>query len=117
MYVNPDESDFICSQPDDDGMTKCADILNYKLREDVVCNDSATAYTNYSTLSLDSTGSCVNWNQYYVMCKTGISNPYKGAISFDNIGLAWVAIFQVCRTNYYYIYNIRQYKLFWALTV
>ena len=52
---------------------------------------------------------CVNWNQYYTKCTTGDTcgqqrfdnmcpgptNPFHGAISFDNIGLAWVAIFLV----------------------
>jgi len=39
--------------------------------------------------------SCVNWNQYYTSCRAGDKNPFQGAISFDNIGLAWVAIFLV----------------------
>jgi hypothetical protein len=53
---------------------------------------------------------CIDWNQYYTKCTTGPpssgvlvlqlqspgpTNPYHGAISFDNIGLAWVAIFLV----------------------
>lgn len=38
---------------------------------------------------------CVNWNQYYTDCRAGEKNPFQGAISFDNIGLAWVAIFLV----------------------
>ena len=33
--------------------------------------------------------------QYYTRCTTGPTNPFHGAISFDNIGLAWVAIFLV----------------------
>ena len=37
----------------------------------------------------------MNWNQYYTKCTTGPTNPFNGAISFDNIGLAWVAIFLV----------------------
>jgi hypothetical protein len=38
---------------------------------------------------------CINWNQYYTECTAGEFNPFSGAISFDNIGLAWVAIFLV----------------------
>ena len=58
---------------------------------------------------------CVNWNMFYTNCRsdlcqlflydldetaififsTGPHNPYHGAVSFDNIGLAWVAIFLV----------------------
>lgn len=39
--------------------------------------------------------SCVDWNQYYTNCTQLGSNPFQGTISFDNIGLAWVAIFLV----------------------
>ena len=39
--------------------------------------------------------SCVNWNFYYSKCRPSDKNPFKGAISFDNIGYACIAIFQV----------------------
>lgn len=39
--------------------------------------------------------SCVNWNQYYTNCTQLGPNPFQGTISFDNIGMAWVAIFLV----------------------
>lgn len=52
---------------------------------------SAEAYSyNYPTNS-----SCVNWNQYYTNCTQLGGNPFQGTISFDNIGMAWVAIFLV----------------------
>lgn len=38
---------------------------------------------------------CINWNQYYNVCRSGEFNPHNGAINFDNIGYAWIAIFQV----------------------
>ncbi len=44
---------------------------------------------------LENETDCINWNQYYEDCKAGDKNPFHGAISFDNIGLAWVAIFLV----------------------
>ena len=44
---------------------------------------------------------CVNWNMFYTNCNTGPHNPFHGAVSFDNIGLAWVAIFLVI----FFIYN------------
>lgn len=53
------------------------------------------------TLSCDQKGmsnysnNCVNWNGYYNQCRLGGDNPFWGAIGFDNIFLAWVAIFQV----------------------
>lgn len=43
---------------------------------------------------------CINWNQYYNVCRSGEFNPHNGAINFDNIGYAWIAIFQVyCRDS------------------
>ncbi|XP_061604696.1 voltage-dependent T-type calcium channel subunit alpha-1I isoform X3 [Phyllopteryx taeniolatus] len=42
-----------------------------------------------------SVNGCVNWNQYYNVCHPGDHNPHKGAVNFDNIGYAWIAIFQV----------------------
>lgn len=52
------------------------------------------------TLDMDSYNTtdnttCVNWNQYYTNCSAGPVNPFKGAINFDNICYAWIAIFQV----------------------
>ncbi|XP_053709070.1 voltage-dependent T-type calcium channel subunit alpha-1H-like, partial [Synchiropus splendidus] len=44
---------------------------------------------------LERPGSCVNWYQYYNQCRASEVNPHKGAINFDNIGYAWIAIFQV----------------------
>ncbi len=41
---------------------------------------------------------CINWNQYYKVCNVSDKNPFFGSISFDNIGLAWVVIFQVIGT-------------------
>jgi hypothetical protein len=49
----------------------------------------------------------VHWNEkkkyerielHHTYCTAGDKNPFQGAISFDNIGLAWVAIFQVSMT-------------------
>lgn len=54
---------------------------------------------NYPTES-----SCVNWNQYYTNCTQLGNNPFQGTISFDNIGLAWVAIFLVIITFFSLIF-------------
>lgn len=57
---------------------------------------SPTIYSLPSPFSpVSFSNSCVNWNLYYTQCLPTGPNPFKGAISFDNIGLAWVAIFQV----------------------
>ncbi|XP_069691068.1 voltage-dependent T-type calcium channel subunit alpha-1G isoform X2 [Periplaneta americana] len=84
------EQDYICSKPEDNGMHQCTDLPHYRLG-DMVCNESAVpGATNAPTEK-----SCVNWNQYYTECKASPYNPFQGTISFDNIGLAWVAIFLV----------------------
>jgi len=90
-YVGPDGVDFICSKKGHNGVTHCADDIPFWTEFGVPCNGTHRATAGGPT----STYPCVNWNQYYTICKTGLSNPYRGSISFDNIGLAWVAIFQV----------------------
>ncbi|KAM8961278.1 voltage-dependent T-type calcium channel subunit alpha-1H isoform 2-T2 [Pelodytes ibericus] len=83
-YYQVDETDdnpYICSSARDNGMVKCQDIPSKM-------DCSHIYYTDY-------TNSCMNVNQYYNVCKPGEVNPHKGAINFDNIGYAWIAIFQV----------------------
>ncbi|KAM8908795.1 voltage-dependent T-type calcium channel subunit alpha-1I-like isoform 2-T2 [Spinachia spinachia] len=41
------------------------------------------------------TNACVNWNALYNVCRAGAQNPNNGATNFDNIGYAWISIFQV----------------------
>ena len=76
--------------PGESGMRQCSNLPNYQY-EGFKCNGSAHMYSNNTPTN----SSCINWNQYYVTCMPGDQNPFQGAISFDNIGLAWVAIFQV----------------------
>ncbi|XP_075929779.1 voltage-dependent T-type calcium channel subunit alpha-1I-like isoform X1 [Petromyzon marinus] len=38
---------------------------------------------------------CVDWSRYYSECRPGKRNPHGGSVNFDNIGYAWIAIFQV----------------------
>ncbi|KAK8743594.1 hypothetical protein OTU49_001148, partial [Cherax quadricarinatus] len=85
-----EEKDYICSLPKDNGMHECRDLPPMKY-QGMVCNDSALPHVSNEPTN----ESCVNWNQYYVDCRPGDKNPFQGAISFDNIGLAWVAIFLV----------------------
>lgn len=85
---NEDESPFICSQPRENGMRYCRSIPTRR-EEGLECTLDYYSY-NYTTNT-----SCVNWNQYYTNCSAGEHNPFKGAINFDNIGYAWIAIFQV----------------------
>uniref|UniRef100_A0A673FN55 Voltage-dependent T-type calcium channel subunit alpha n=1 Tax=Sinocyclocheilus rhinocerous TaxID=307959 RepID=A0A673FN55_9TELE len=85
---NYDENPFICSQPRENGMRLCSSIPTLH-EEGRQCQLDMAAYN-----STDNT-TCVNWNKYYTNCSAGEANPFKGAINFDNIGYAWIAIFQV----------------------
>jgi len=96
-YVAEHEKDYICSQSHESGMSKCDDLPAYKYRGQR-CNLSASDVQvpwNGMDTSTPPDAACVNWNQYYTSCRPVGNNPFLGAISFDNIGLAWVAIFQV----------------------
>uniref|UniRef100_H3C9U3 Calcium channel, voltage-dependent, T type, alpha 1H subunit a n=1 Tax=Tetraodon nigroviridis TaxID=99883 RepID=H3C9U3_TETNG len=84
-YVTEEDSPFICSAPRENGMLRCHDVPAYS-EGGVECSATAGAA---------SVNGCVNWNQYYNICRQGDYNPHKGAVNFDNIGYAWIAIFQV----------------------
>eukprot|EP00094_Tigriopus_californicus_P005434 TCALIF_05237-PA protein Name:"Similar to Cacna1h Voltage-dependent T-type calcium channel subunit alpha-1H (Mus musculus)" AED:0.53 eAED:0.53 QI:0/0.25/0/0.8/0.75/0.8/5/0/248 len=88
-YQPPDENEkeWICSTPDSSGMHKCGELPYYE-EDEVECHASIET-------GLYNSSDCINWNQYFTDCKPGAMNPFHGAISFDNIGLAWVAIFLV----------------------
>ncbi|KAM4844743.1 voltage-dependent T-type calcium channel subunit alpha-1G isoform 17-T17 [Thomomys bottae] len=88
---NEDESPFICSQPRENGMRSCRSVptLRGEGGGGLPCDLDYNAYNSSSNTT------CVNWNQYYTNCSAGEHNPFKGAINFDNIGYAWIAIFQV----------------------
>ena len=68
------------------------------------CNDSVVPGIPVGLDGLSINGSCINWNQYYTDCRAGEKNPFQGAISFDNIGLAWVAIFLVSTHNFNFFF-------------
>nr|XP_055050088.1 voltage-dependent T-type calcium channel subunit alpha-1I isoform X2 [Misgurnus anguillicaudatus] len=106
-YYQPEEDDerpFICSLAQDNGIMHCGDVPARREGGRECCLDkedalhrqalglSAEPLVNGSASAM---GLCVNWNQYYTRCHTGHTNPHKGAINFDNIGYAWIVIFQV----------------------
>ncbi|XP_042364235.1 voltage-dependent T-type calcium channel subunit alpha-1G [Plectropomus leopardus] len=86
---NDDENPFICSRDQENGMRDCDSVPRLYEEGGIQCN-----LDMYSYNSTDNT-TCVNWNQYYTNCSAGLVNPFKGAINFDNICYAWIAIFQV----------------------
>ncbi|XP_052759343.1 voltage-dependent T-type calcium channel subunit alpha-1G [Galleria mellonella] len=89
-YEFSKELDYICTTPEDSGMHHCGNFPPYRYGQ-LVCNETAKPFSNNAPTNT----SCVNWNQYYTNCTQRGSNPFQGTISFDNIGLAWVAIFLV----------------------
>ncbi|XP_030381070.1 voltage-dependent T-type calcium channel subunit alpha-1G [Scaptodrosophila lebanonensis] len=89
-YEFSKDQDYICSTPEDSGMHLCANFPPYRIGA-LVCNADAKPFD----FNEPTNTSCVNWNQYYTMCKQSGENPFQGTISFDNIGMAWVAIFLV----------------------
>ncbi|XP_067636401.1 voltage-dependent T-type calcium channel subunit alpha-1G isoform X1 [Eurosta solidaginis] len=89
-YEFSKEQDYICSKPEDSGMHLCKDLPPYRVG-DMICTEPASIYGD----NLPTNTSCVNWNQYYTECREVGNNPFQGTISFDNIGMAWVAIFLV----------------------
>jgi len=82
--------EYICSPLNESGIRKCIDFPKYEY-QGFQCND--TAKNNHHNMPTNY--SCVNWNIYYTNCTPLADNPYMSSVSFDNIGLAWVAIFQV----------------------
>lgn len=89
-YEFSKEQDYICSIPEDSGMHLCTDFPPYRIGA-LVCNATALPFSYNRPSNI----SCVNWNQYYTNCSAVGPNPFQGTISFDNIGMAWVAIFLV----------------------
>lgn len=119
-YYKPEHTDsFICTTEFGSGMSTCADIPPYVNNsracngtiqtvqalnrvQSIYSNSTSTRAASHAASLLSSSfyspsysQSCINWNFYYSKCRPSGENPFKGAISFDNIGYAWVAIFQV----------------------
>ena len=100
FYVNKNTTDFICSTPGYGGMTTCDDVPPFRLNG-IECNETLESlfginlWNHTSDISFNASSSCINWNAYYTECRPGSANPFQGSISFDNIFLAWIAIFQV----------------------
>uniref|UniRef100_A0A8C9MZ92 Calcium voltage-gated channel subunit alpha1 H n=1 Tax=Serinus canaria TaxID=9135 RepID=A0A8C9MZ92_SERCA len=96
-YYRPDEAEenpFICSSHRENGMQRCSNIPSRK-ESKLECTLSMESYSPSLASPEPSRNSCINWNQYYNTCMAGDVNPHNGAINFDNIGYAWIAIFQV----------------------
>lgn len=84
-YAIAQDQEYICSKKDQAGMHSCSNLPLY----------NKTCNLTYEQAQDPNVSGCVNWNLYYTYCIEGGQNPFQGTISFDNIGLAWVAIFLV----------------------
>ncbi len=107
FYIPPDHDSFVCSHPQSSGMTKCSEIP--KLRQgNITCElDLDTYSAQLRNNPNEPINGCINWNQYYKFCNVSDRNPFSGSISFDNIGLAWVVIFQVIlNIGFYFFFSI-----------
>lgn len=123
-YEFSKEQDYICSRPDDSGMHLCSELPPYRVGP-MLCNGKLKTKFNVGHMWCNyffqasahiyshnhpTNSSCVNWNQYYTNCTQLGGNPFQGTISFDNIGMAWVAIFLVNRIWFHKNFYIKTGK-------
>ncbi|KAM9390787.1 voltage-dependent T-type calcium channel subunit alpha-1H-like, partial [Salvelinus alpinus] len=97
VYYRPEETEdipFICSTNRENGMLRCSDVPRRRV-DGSWCTLGAEGVGEGPEADGPIGGGCVNWYRYYNICRAGELNPHKGAINFDNIGYAWIAIFQV----------------------
>lgn len=73
-------------------MRKCSEIPEYS-QDNIACQLNISSLN--SLLINKISNQCINWNQYYQSCRISNENPFSGSINFDNIGYAWLTIFQV----------------------
>ncbi len=89
-YYQPsfEEPDFLCSLPSDAGTKRCSDI---KPKENSTCiflnHTTSDKYCGFDKF--------VPYSGEYYQCLQDGPNPFHTTVSFDNIGSAWMVIFQV----------------------
>ncbi|XP_034549483.1 voltage-dependent T-type calcium channel subunit alpha-1H-like isoform X2 [Notolabrus celidotus] len=83
---------FICSADNEDGMQRCSHVPPYSVDGQICTLD---APRHHHTSAPNDPSGCINWNQYYNVCRAEGNNPQKGVLCFDNIGCAWITTFQV----------------------
>nr|CAH7756872.1 unnamed protein product [Callosobruchus chinensis] len=91
-FYKPVETDYICSKSSYSGMHSCSNLPPFK-NGSQPCNLTVEEKEMPQYRNNDSY--CVNWHFYYSLCSDRNQNPFQDTISFDNIGLAWIAIFLV----------------------
>ncbi|XP_030763174.1 voltage-dependent T-type calcium channel subunit alpha-1G-like isoform X1 [Sitophilus oryzae] len=90
-YYKPVDTDYICSKSNYSGMHTCHDLPPF-LNGTIECT---LTYEEKQLPEYAEDQYCINWHLYYSSCSDNHLNPFQNTISFDNIGLAWIAIFLV----------------------
>ncbi|XP_050308824.1 voltage-dependent T-type calcium channel subunit alpha-1G-like isoform X2 [Anthonomus grandis grandis] len=92
LTYKPLDTDYICSKSNHSGMHNCHDLppfLNGSIECQLTWEEKQLPQYSHDD------NYCINWNLYYTTCSDNNDNPFQNTISFDNIGLAWIAIFLV----------------------
>jgi hypothetical protein len=114
-FYQPDYSDsFICSEPGTGGMTTCADIpINFNKSQ--YCNSTIELLFDKLKKNQVNSNEMNCFNSFYTKCRRSNENPFNGAISFDNIGYAWISIFQIITLENWssIMYYIQDSHSFW----
>lgn len=96
----------------DNGMHRCSNLPKSRYYH-LLCTEQARPLPE---LNEPNDSSCVDWNQYYTDCRPGDHNPFQDAVSFDNVGMAWIAIFLVISLEGWsdIMYYIQDAHSFWS---
>uniref|UniRef100_A0A3Q1BP25 Ion transport domain-containing protein n=1 Tax=Amphiprion ocellaris TaxID=80972 RepID=A0A3Q1BP25_AMPOC len=111
-----EKTPFTCSLDGTSGMRHCKDVPPYR-DDGMVCLLNPLVYNPVAPPVAGANNStCFNWNVYYNVCLPDGPNPNKGALNFDNVGYAWITMFQVVTlegwtTVMYYIMDVYS---FWS---
>ncbi|XP_048519457.1 voltage-dependent T-type calcium channel subunit alpha-1G isoform X3 [Dendroctonus ponderosae] len=91
-FYKPPDTDYICSKSNFSGMHSCHDLPPF-------INGTRECQLTWEQKHMPEYANddqfCINWHLYYSTCSDNNPNPFQNTISFDNIGLAWIAIFLV----------------------
>ncbi|XP_066933924.1 voltage-dependent T-type calcium channel subunit alpha-1H-like isoform X2 [Clytia hemisphaerica] len=101
-YYIPDDSDeweIICPTKDTSSNPELQCLGRIQGLESMVysmpgCNTTYGPKSNFTELVAKNLTHCIDWNMFYSSCKDFGLNPNFDAISFDNSGVAFIAIFQ-----------------------
>lgn len=96
FYSPSEQLPFICSHDNKHGMLRCRDIPPW-VQNGTTCLVPPHYKASLRGQLMPSLGpdDCYDLNNFYNVCRHSDQNPYMGNINFDNIGYAWISLFQV----------------------